>query len=106
MAPPAPRPRPPEDRSGAPPAGVPFREVPFLAYVHSRDPGEPPEGRPAWEPNWRLWRWVGAAAVVAFVATHTGGALQALLVFIVFAFACRAALEVLPDGDGMREYRQ
>ena len=42
--------------------------MPFLAYIHARepDPGPGDERRP-WEPNWRLWRWVLAAAVFAFL---------------------------------------
>jgi hypothetical protein len=36
--------------------------VPFVAYVHAREPDEPEDGgRTPWEPNWRLWRWVAAA---------------------------------------------
>jgi hypothetical protein len=80
--------------------------VPLLAYVHAKDPGDSPEERPAWEPNWRIWRWIGAAIVVTYASTQADGALGALLAFIAFAFACRAAVEALPDGDGMREYRQ
>jgi hypothetical protein len=80
--------------------------VPFLAYVHAREPDEPEdEGRAPWEPNWRLWRWVAAALVVTVAATRTHGALELLLVFVVFALACRAALELLPNG-GLREWRQ
>lgn len=36
--------------------------MPFVAYVHAREPDEPEDGgRTPWEPNWRLWRWVAAA---------------------------------------------
>ena len=33
-------------------------------------------------------------------------AVEALFVFVVFGLVCRAALEALPNGDGLREYRQ
>jgi hypothetical protein len=81
--------------------------VPFVAYVHAREPDEPEdEGRAPWEPNWRVWRWVAAAVLVTFGATRTDGALEYLFVLVVFALCCRAALELLPDGDGLREWRQ
>jgi hypothetical protein len=81
--------------------------VPFVAYVHAREPDEPEDdGRTPWEPNWRLWRWIGAAAVVTYAATRAEGAFDLLLVLVVFALCCRAALELLPRGDGMREWRQ
>jgi hypothetical protein len=75
--------------------------VPFVAYVHERG-----ADRSAWEPNWRVWRWVAAAAVVAYAATHAEGGVQVLLALIVFALACRAATEALPCADGLREWRQ
>lgn len=80
--------------------------VPFVAYVHASDPRPEPDERPAWEPNWRIWRWVGLAALAAVAATAADGAVEALLVFIAFGLVCRAAVEALPDGDGLREYRQ
>lgn len=80
--------------------------MPFLAYVHAEEPDPDPRDRPAWEPNWRLWRWLVAAAFFAYGATRAEGAVEALLVFVVFGLVCRAALEALPDGDGLREYRQ
>jgi hypothetical protein len=81
--------------------------VPFVAYVHAREPDPPEdEGRTPWEPNWRIWRLVGAAIALSYVASLTSGWLELGLVFLVFAFCCRAALEALPDGDGMREWRQ
>jgi hypothetical protein len=46
------------------------------------------------------------AIVFAYAATRVGGALELLLVMIVFAFACRAAVEALTNGDGLREWRQ
>jgi hypothetical protein len=80
--------------------------VPFVAYVHAREPG-PPEGRrEPWEPNWRIWRWVGSAAVAGYASAHTGGAAAALLMLLAFAFVCQAAANALPSGDGLREYRQ
>lgn len=81
--------------------------MPFLAYVHAREPDQPGDDeRAPWEPNWRIWRWIGAAAVVAYGATAAEGALETLLVFVVFGLCCRAAAEALPDGDGLREWRQ
>ncbi len=81
--------------------------MPFVAYVHARDPDEPEDdGRTPWEPNWRLWRWLGAAAVFTYGAGHVEGALQYLLVLIVFALCCRGAVELVPDGDGLRDWRQ
>jgi hypothetical protein len=80
--------------------------VPFLAYVHASDSDPRDEGPRPWEPNWKVWRWVLAAVIVAFAATRSEGALEALLVFVVFGLVCRAALEALPGGDGLREYRQ
>jgi hypothetical protein len=78
--------------------------MPFLAYVHARErQGEP---RPPWEPNWRVWRWIAAAVVVAYAATRADGVAEWLLVLGVLTLACRAATEALPSGDGLREYRQ
>jgi hypothetical protein len=78
--------------------------MPFIAYVHARDEGGDP--RAPWEPNWRVWRWVAAAAIVGLAATRAEGAFAVLLVLVVFALSCRAAAEALPSGDGLREWRQ
>jgi hypothetical protein len=78
--------------------------MPLLAYVHADDSERP--GRPPWEPNWKVWRWVGAAVVVAYAASRADGAMEALLVLVVFALACRALAELVPSGDGLREWRQ
>jgi hypothetical protein len=75
--------------------------MPFIAYVHAG-----PEPRRPWEPNWRVWRWVVAAAVVAYAATHAEGAFAGLLLLIVFALSCQAASEALPHGDGLGDWRQ
>lgn len=80
--------------------------MPFIAYVHAHDPEPPEERRAPWEPNWQVWRWVAAAAVVGYVSAHSHGALSALLMLVVFACVCKAAAEALPNGDGLREYRQ
>ena len=80
--------------------------MPFVAYVHAREPDEPEEeGRAPWEPNWRLWRWVGAA-VLFTSRPPCRRVVEAVLVLVVFGLCCRAALELLPEGDGMREWRQ
>jgi hypothetical protein len=75
--------------------------MPLIGYVHAG-----PEPRTPWEPNWRVWRWIAAAAVVTYAATRAEGAIEAVLVLIVFALCCRAATEALPSGDGLREHRQ
>ena len=80
--------------------------MPFVAYVHAQEPVPPDDGRAPWEPNWRVWRWVGAAALLASGSAHTSGALSALLMLAVFTLVCQAAAEALPRGDGLREHRQ
>jgi len=80
--------------------------VPFLAYVHANEPEQPDEPRRYWEPNWRVWRWVAAAVVLAYGSAHTTGALAALLTIVVFVCVCQAAAEALPYGDGLRQHRQ
>jgi hypothetical protein len=81
--------------------------VPFLAYVHAREPDQPEDDeRASWEPDWRVWRWVVVAVVFGYAATRVGGVVELLLVMIVFAFSCRAAVEALTNGDGLREWRQ
>jgi hypothetical protein len=74
----------------------------FLGYIQS-----PPERRPpAWEPNWRVWRWVGPALVVGFAAGHAAGGVQYLLILIVIALVCQAIDEVLPSMRGLKDWRQ
>ena len=80
--------------------------MPFVAYVHADDHEPRPEDRRPWEPNWRVWRWIVAAAFCTYAAFRTTGAVEALLVFAVFGLVCRAAIEAIPEGDGLREYRQ
>jgi hypothetical protein len=80
--------------------------VPFVAYVHARDPDPPEDRRRTWEPNWRVWRWVLLAAVLGYASAHSDRALGAVLALLVFACACQAAAELYPRGDGLREYRQ
>jgi hypothetical protein len=80
--------------------------MPFVAFVHAEDRDPGPERPRPWEPDWRVWRWVVAAVFVTYGAARSDGAVEALLVFVVFALVCRAALEALPNGDGLREYRQ
>lgn len=81
--------------------------MPFLAYVHAedRDP-RPPDGPRPWEPEWRVWRWVLAAVVVSYGAVRADGAVEAALVFVVFGLLCRCVTELLPEGNGLRDYRQ
>jgi hypothetical protein len=80
--------------------------VPFVAYVHAHEPDPREESRAQWEPNLRVWRWIVAAAVLGYGSSQTDGPLAAVLMLIVFACVCRAAAEALPNGDGLREYRQ
>ena len=80
--------------------------MPFVAYVHAQDP-DPREDRPApWEPNWRVWRWVGVAGLAGYASAHSQGAVAALLMLVVFVCVCQAAAEALPGGDGLRQHRQ
>jgi hypothetical protein len=80
--------------------------VPFVAYVHAHEPDPPPEGPAPWEPNWRMWRWLAGAAVAVYGAGRADGAVEMLLVLIAFVLCCQAAAELLPRGDGLREWRQ
>ena len=80
--------------------------MPFVAYVHANEPDPAPGGRPAWEPDWRLWRWILAAVACAIAADRTEGFVSLVLVLAVFALACKALDELWPRGDGLREYRQ
>ena len=81
----------------------------LLMLIHEGDREPPPDDpqRPApWEPNWRLWAWVLAAAVVAFAGVNTNGAASALLVLTAFGLCCRALNEALPYGAGLTDWRQ
>lgn len=80
--------------------------MPLVAYVHVRDPDPQAGGRQPWEPNWRIWRWIGLAVLASYAATQADGAAQAVLVLIAFVLVCLAAESVLPRGDGLREWRQ
>jgi hypothetical protein len=80
--------------------------MPFVGYVHAEPPGQGHEGRPAWEPNWRLWRWIGLAVLAGYGAARAEGGVELVLMLVVFGLVCRAALEALPDGGGLREHRQ
>jgi hypothetical protein len=81
--------------------------MPFIAYVHAREPGPPDEpGRPTWQPNWQIWRWVLAGAAFAFTSAYSSGGFELLMVLLAFVCGCRAAMAALPSGGGMNEYRQ
>jgi hypothetical protein len=80
--------------------------VPFVAYVHAREPEPPEDRRPVWEPNWRVWRWVALAAGAGYASAHTHAMLSALFTLVAFVSVCQAAAEALPRGDGLREHRQ
>lgn len=79
--------------------------MPFLGYIHAEEPDHRPPRRP-WEPNWQLWRWIFAAAVVVFAARQTDGVTAAALALVIFGLVCRALLELMPRGDGMNQYHQ
>ena len=74
--------------------------------IDDRNPGSPRPGPSPWEPNWRMWRWVAAAAVVAFAAASVSGGVAAMLAITAFGLACRALDEAIPYGQGLREWRQ
>jgi len=74
--------------------------------IHDRDPRPSGENLSPWEPNWRIWCWVLAAAIVGFAAANASGGLSILLVITTFGLCCRAVDEAIPYGDGLREWRQ
>ena len=53
-----------------------------------------------------MWRWIGLAVLAGYGAGHADGAAGAILVLVIVGLAFRAASEALPQGDGLREYRQ
>ena len=73
----------------------------MLMLIH-----EEQSGPRAWQPNWRVWRWVVAAVVVGFAATAATGAIGVLLTFTAFFAACKAVAEAIPYGGGLSEHRQ
>lgn len=79
--------------------------MPLLMYLDSR-PERPDGGRPAWEPNWRAWRFVAAGLLVGYAAGHAQGAIRYLLILVVVALACQAIEEALPSMRGLRDWRQ
>ena len=80
--------------------------MPFVAYVHEPDSDPPPGGRPEWEPNWQIWRPLGLAVPAIYAAANTTGVASLVLALVAFALVCRAVNGLLPEGDGMREWRQ
>ena len=80
--------------------------VPFVGYIHAQDRDPRPEGPAPWEPNWLVWRWILAALPFAYGVARADGAVKTLLAFVVFGLACRVLVELIPEGDGMREHRQ
>lgn len=75
----------------------------FLAYIDAQS-GRP--DRPPWEPNWRVWRWLGAALVVGFAAGHAAGGVRYLLILAVIALVCLGLEEAMPSMRGLRDWRQ
>ena len=82
------------------------KAVPFVAYVHEPEQDPSPNGRPPWEPNWRVWRPLLLALPAAYGVANTEGAASALLLFVAFGLVCRALSALLPEWNGMSEYRQ
>ena len=80
--------------------------MPFVAYVHEPDSDPPTPERPPWEPNWRVWRPLGLAVPATYAAMNSTGAASALLIFLAFGLVCRAITALLPEWNGMSEYRQ
>jgi hypothetical protein len=81
--------------------------MPFLAFVHSRDPlPDRDEGPQPWQPNWRVWRWAGAAVLLGYASAHAPGAVGAGLALVAFVLVCKAFAAALPYGSGLREWRQ
>ena len=76
----------------------------FLIDTRERRPERPARG--AWEPNWRLWRWVGLALVALAGAFVTTGLVAYLLVCAGLGFACQAIAELVPDTFGLKDYKQ
>jgi hypothetical protein len=44
--------------------------------------------------------------LAAYAAMNSDGAASALLIFLAFGLACRAVTALLPEWNGMSEYRQ
>jgi hypothetical protein len=78
----------------------------FLIDTRERRPSGADGGRPAWEPNWRLWRWVALTVVAAVAAGATTGLVAYLLICATIAFASWAVCEIVPDTFGLKDYRQ
>jgi hypothetical protein len=76
----------------------------FLAYIDARP--ERPNGPPPWEPNWRMWRWFVAGAMVGFGAGHADGGIQYALILVVIAVVCLGINEALPSMRGLRDWHQ
>jgi hypothetical protein len=53
-----------------------------------------------------LWRWIAAAIAFAIAADRSEGVVALVLVVVVFGLVCKAVDELMPDGDGLNEYRQ
>jgi hypothetical protein len=67
----------------------------------------PDEGeRAPVEPNWRLWRWLAAAVVIAFAAAHATGLVGYVLLCGAFGAGCKAVAEAVDYAGGLREWRQ
>ena len=81
----------------------------MLMLIDTREPPprpEPARRRFAWEPNWRLWRWVAATVLALVGAGVASGFVAYLFVCAMVACACQAICVVLPDTFGLHDYRQ
>jgi hypothetical protein len=77
----------------------------MLMLIDTRDSARRDE-RPVWEPNWKLWRWVAATIVLFVAANASAGIVSYVLLLGAIACACHAVTVILPQLDGLRDYRQ
>jgi hypothetical protein len=80
---------------------------PLLALIHTREPPRRPgDDLPAWEPNWPVWGWAAAAALLGYAALSADGLIGVLVIFAAFAAGCRALALALPYDGGLRDWQQ
>jgi hypothetical protein len=79
-----------------------------LGRVLIDDRSPPPSNgdRPAIDPNWRVVGWFAAAGVLGFAGAHAAGFVAFLILCATVYAVCRGFLELIPYGDGLREWRQ
>ena len=67
---------------------------------------EPEPGRAPVEPNWPMWGWLALALLLGTSASQVTGVVAYLLLCGTLAAVCKAVTEAVPQGDGLREWRQ